>query len=386
MRGHLKLGARGASGDSPAPTVRRHSTAPAWATAEGWPERVRGAGPSPPRRQHIMATSYRWRSRCRLDGLSTPAAAPPATTLCHPGRLFSADGRRRLRISIGGDVVAIAVIPPPYLSLLFPCISCLAVCATRVPGGCPRLLTQRSIRVPVVCAGLAASRGGYIRCCRLSLTLRIGRNAVQIARRVCVRCVIIRLFMFTHSPPLHSHARRHPTRTRASSQPQRTARRGRQGFASSEGKLGRERWRGVHAATHPFEPFLTPVLDACERLVHTCQLLPTRNVAEQCRVTVKTHLLRSGKQLAAEYASCSHSQGLRKGEDAAPCSRRSQAWGGVSSSSPYLRATRPPGRVSCGDPATRIGRGQARRCGKEGKPVLGKATTIAAASSRGIPC
>jgi hypothetical protein len=58
----------------------------------------------------------------------------------------------------------------------------------------------------------------------------------------------------------------------------------------------------------------------------------------------------------------------------------------VPSSSPYLRATRPTGRVSCGDPATRIGGGQARRCGKEGKPVGGKATTIAAASSRGIPC
>eukprot|EP01047_Picozoa_sp_COSAG01_P113660 COSAG01_NODE_42364_length_440_cov_16.721408_2_plen_39_part_01 len=37
------------------------------------------------------------------------------------------------------------------------------------------------------------------------------------------------------------------------------------------------------------------------------------------------------------------------------------------SSSPYLRATRPPGRVSCANLATRIGGGQARRCGKEGK-------------------
>eukprot|EP01047_Picozoa_sp_COSAG01_P042951 COSAG01_NODE_3783_length_5698_cov_58.077692_4_plen_59_part_00 len=56
------------------------------------------------------------------------------------------------------------------------------------------------------------------------------------------------------------------------------------------------------------------------------------------------------------------------------------------SSSPYLRATRPTGRVSCGDPVTRIGGGRARRCGKEGKPVGGKATTTAAASSSGIPC
>ena len=128
MRQHLKLGRRGASTHSPAPTVREHSIAPAWATAEGWPERVRGAGPSPPRRQHITATNCRWRSPCRRDRLCTPAVAPPATALWHPGRRFSAGGRRRLRISIGGDLAAIAVIPPPHLSLPFPCISCLAVC------------------------------------------------------------------------------------------------------------------------------------------------------------------------------------------------------------------------------------------------------------------
>jgi hypothetical protein len=63
-----------------------------------------------------------------------PAAAPPATTLWHPGRRFSADGRRGLRISIGGDLAAIAVIPPPHLSLPFPCISCLAVYVCGYPG------------------------------------------------------------------------------------------------------------------------------------------------------------------------------------------------------------------------------------------------------------
>jgi hypothetical protein len=111
--------------------------------------------------------------------------------------------------------------PFPLPICLFLSLASLAwqcVCAA-IPG-CPRLLTQRSIRVPVVCAGLAASRGGYIRCWRLSVTLRTGRNAAQIARRVCVRCVkYTSLFMFTPFPPLHSHARRRPTRTRASSQP-----------------------------------------------------------------------------------------------------------------------------------------------------------------------
>jgi hypothetical protein len=95
---------------------------------------VRGAGPSPPRRRHITAPNYRWRSHHHRDRLSTPAAAPPATALWHPGRRFSAGGRRRHRISIGGDLAAIAAIPPPHLSLPVPCISCLAVCVCGYPG------------------------------------------------------------------------------------------------------------------------------------------------------------------------------------------------------------------------------------------------------------
>ena len=68
--------AAGASAHSLAPTVRRHSTVPAWTTAEGCPERVRGAGPSPPRRRYIMAPNYRWRShRCR-DRLCTRLRHP----------------------------------------------------------------------------------------------------------------------------------------------------------------------------------------------------------------------------------------------------------------------------------------------------------------------
>eukprot|EP01049_Picozoa_sp_SAG25_P012320 SAG25_NODE_1647_length_2619_cov_3.125000_1_plen_189_part_00 len=67
-------------------------------------------------------------------------------------------------------------------------------------------------------------QGGLHTMLRLSVTLRTGRNAAQIARRVCVRCVkYTSLFMFTPSPPSHSHARRRPTRTRAFSQSQSTA-------------------------------------------------------------------------------------------------------------------------------------------------------------------
>ena len=130
-------GAAGASLHSLAPTVRGHSTAPAWTTAEGWPERVRGAGQSPPRRRHITAPSYRWRSHRHRDRLCTLAAAPPATTLCHPGRRFSAGERWRLRVGMGGDLVAIGTTPPTLLSLPFPCISCLAVRCVRyrVPPG-----------------------------------------------------------------------------------------------------------------------------------------------------------------------------------------------------------------------------------------------------------
>ena len=66
------------------------------------------------------------------------------------------------------------------------------------------------------------------------------------------------------------------------------------------------------------EPFLTPVFDAFPCFVHTCRLLPTQNVAQQCHATVRAHLPHRGKQQASEHASCSHSQGLKKGRDAAP--------------------------------------------------------------------
>ena len=61
------------------------------------------------------------------------------------------------------------------------------------------------------------------------------------------------------------------------------------------------------------KPFYPPLFDACERFVHACQLLSTRNVAKHCRATVKVHLFRSGKRLAAEHAGCGNNHGLRKG-------------------------------------------------------------------------
>ena len=124
------------------------------------------------------------------------------------------------------------------------------------------------------------------------------------------------------------------------------------------------------------KPFYPPLFDACERFVHACQLLSTRNVAKHCRATVKVHLFRSGKRLAAEHAGCSNSHGADEGGDAAPCSRRSQGGGGVASGCPYLHTTRPSSRVSCGGSAKRIVAGQACQYGKEGKPVGGRATTI----------
>jgi hypothetical protein len=54
----------------------------------------------------------------------------------------------------------------------------------------------------------------------------------------------------------------------------------------------------------------------------------------------------------------------------------------VPSSSPYLRATRPPGRVSCGSSAKRIDGWREHRCSKEGKSVGGRATTITALTER----
>jgi hypothetical protein len=50
----------------------------------------------------------------------------------------------------------------------------------------------------------------------------------------------------------------------------------------------------------------------------------------------------------------------------------------VSPRYPYLRTTRPSGRVNCGGSVKRIGGRQARKRGKEGKPVVRRVTTTTA--------
>jgi hypothetical protein len=55
--------------------------------------------------------------------------------------------------------------------------------------------------------------------------------------------------------------------------------------------------------------------------------------------------------------------------------------GRVSSRCPYLRTTRPSGRVNCGVSAKRIGGRQARKRGKEGKPVAQRVTTTTASKN-----
>jgi hypothetical protein len=54
----------------------------------------------------------------------------------------------------------------------------------------------------------------------------------------------------------------------------------------------------------------------------------------------------------------------------------------VASSCPYLQATRPSGRISCGSSVKRIDGWREHRCSKEGKPVGGRATTITALTER----
>ena len=155
--------ATGASGDSPAPIVRRHSTAPAWATAEGWPERVRGAGPSPPGRRHITATSYRWRSRCHRDRLSTPAVAPLRPPCGIQGGDFRPTGGGGFGLASEGTWRLSPSFPLP-ICLFFSLASLAWWCGLCGTPGCAGLLTQRSVCVPVVCAGLAVGERGYGRC------------------------------------------------------------------------------------------------------------------------------------------------------------------------------------------------------------------------------
>jgi hypothetical protein len=163
VRQHLKLGRRGASGDSPAPTVREHSTAPAWATAEGCPERVRGAGPSPPQPRHITAPNYTGisgRARMQQDA---PRLQSPLTLLCHQGGDFRPESGGGFGFPWEAIWWLSAPLPLPFC--LFPFLASLAwrcgVCGT---GYCPGLLTRRSVCVPVACAGLAVDRGVYGGC------------------------------------------------------------------------------------------------------------------------------------------------------------------------------------------------------------------------------
>ena len=73
---------------------------------------------------------------------------------------------------------------------------------------------------------------------------------------------------------------------------------------------------------------------------------------------------------AAEHAGNSSSQGAEEG-GVALLQWRPFEEEDMSSSSPYLRATRPSSHGGFGGSAKRIGGGRARKCGKEGKPVVG---------------
>jgi hypothetical protein len=87
-----------------------------------------------------------------------PRLQPPLTLLCHPGRRFSAGERWRLRVGMGGDLVAIGAVPPTICLFLF--LASLAWrCGMCGAGYRPGLLMRRSVCVPVACAGLTMDRG-----------------------------------------------------------------------------------------------------------------------------------------------------------------------------------------------------------------------------------
>jgi hypothetical protein len=178
-----------------------------------------------------------------------PWLQPPLTLLCHPGRRFSAGERWRLRVGMGGDLVAIGTSPPTLLSLPFPCISCLAVRCVRYrvpPGPTHAALGMRACCVRRSSCGQGGLRGMLT----AMLTAKNREKCCPDCGAGCTRVKYKPLFIFTRSLPSDTHACRPPSRTRASSQLESTAREGTPGFSDTEGKLRRERWRGVHAATH----------------------------------------------------------------------------------------------------------------------------------------
>jgi hypothetical protein len=114
----------------------------------------------------------------------------------------------------------------------------------------------------------------------------------------------------THVDTLHTHA--HPVSQKEPLEGEV------EGSREGEGSWGRR--DGVESTPRDMldKPFYTPVFDTFLCFVHVCRLLSTQNVAKQCHAAAKTHLPHNGKQQASEHASCSHSQGLKKGRDAAP--------------------------------------------------------------------
>ena len=76
-------------------------------------------------RVHLVSTLAR---RSVPSPSTATLAARLRHPLRHPWRLFSAGGRRVLRVSIGQSLVVIGAASRTYLSVPFPCIPCLVVC------------------------------------------------------------------------------------------------------------------------------------------------------------------------------------------------------------------------------------------------------------------
>jgi hypothetical protein len=214
-----------------------------------------------------------------------PRLQPPLTLLCHPGRRFSAGERWRLRVGMGGDLVAIGTTPPTLLSLPFPCISCLAVRCVRYPG--LRRTTHAALGMRACCVRRSGCRREGLRAVLTAVSAYKNREkCCPDCVGVCAECVQVNPIFHvhvtpspwthTHVAPLHKHA--HPVSQKVPLEGEGKGSRVAKGsWGASDGVESTPQ----HALEQPNLPLFSTLSLALSTPVGSCPPKTSRNSAAQ---------------------------------------------------------------------------------------------------------
>ena len=214
-----------------------------------------------------------------------PWLQPPLTLLCHPGRRFSAGERWRLRVGMGGDLVAIGTSPPTLLSLPFPCISCLAVRCVRYPG--LRRTTHAALGMRACCVRRSGCRREGLRAVLTAVSAYKNREkCCPDCVGVCAECVQVNPIFHvhvtpspwthTHVAPLHKHA--HPVSQKVPLEGEGKGSRVAKGsWGASDGVESTPQ----HALEQPNLPLFSTLFLALSTPVGSCPPKTSRNSATQ---------------------------------------------------------------------------------------------------------